>query len=231
MSGHVRQTKPQVTPHSLFRPRPTGQPGAGSSPHRLPRAVRALANEAVVTKDGPHPTVRVEPTARPGTRRHPRRPCHKRAIHSSPERSRADNHGQPRSSFDLRRSPSSRVTAAPDLALGAGDRLVEACIGLAVSGRPIWSLVAEDPSASGVRRRTTPEPAQGPGWSHRLDSQPDNHHGYHACNTPVCTAGSGLSTANQGSVQTNSSRTSTSRPFAYWTTTKCSQRKVTPLPQ
>jgi hypothetical protein len=31
---------------------------------------------------------------------------------------------------------------------------------------------------------------------------------------PVCTARSGLSTANQDSVQTNSSRTSTSRPFA-----------------
>jgi hypothetical protein len=51
---------------------------------------------------------------------HPRWPCHKRAIHSSPERSRADNHGQPRSSLHLRRSPSSQVAAAPDLALGAG---------------------------------------------------------------------------------------------------------------
>jgi hypothetical protein len=60
--------------------------------------------------------------ARRSTQRHPRRPCHKRAIHSGPERSGADNHGQPLSRLDLRRSPSSQVTAAPDLALGAGGR-------------------------------------------------------------------------------------------------------------
>jgi hypothetical protein len=39
----------------------------GKFPTRLPRALRALAHEAVVTEEGPHPTVRVEPTARPGT--------------------------------------------------------------------------------------------------------------------------------------------------------------------
>ena len=54
---------------------------------------------------------------------HPRWPCHHRAIHSGPERSRADNHGQPRSSLDLRRSPPSQVTAAAELALGAGGRM------------------------------------------------------------------------------------------------------------
>jgi hypothetical protein len=67
-------------------------------------------------------TVRLEPTARLGTRRHPRRPCHKRAIHSSPERSPADNHGQPRSSIELRDSTPSQVMIAADLALGAGGR-------------------------------------------------------------------------------------------------------------
>jgi hypothetical protein len=50
-----------------------------------------------------------------------------RAIHSSPERSRTDNHGQPRSRLDLRRSPSSQVTAAPDLALGARSRVARLC--------------------------------------------------------------------------------------------------------
>jgi hypothetical protein len=50
------------------------------------------------------------------TAHHPRQPYHKRAIHSSPERSPADNHGQPRSSLDLGRSPYPQVTAASDLA-------------------------------------------------------------------------------------------------------------------
>jgi hypothetical protein len=53
---------------------------------------------------------------------HPHRPCHRRAIHSGLERSRADNHGQPRSSLDLRHSLSSQVAILPDLALGARGR-------------------------------------------------------------------------------------------------------------
>jgi hypothetical protein len=57
----------------------------------------------------------------------------------------------------LRRSSSPQVIGAPDLALGAGGRLVDACIGLAVPGRPIRPLVAEDRSAEGVRDRTGPE--------------------------------------------------------------------------
>jgi hypothetical protein len=40
--------------------------------------------------------------------------------------------------------------------------LVEACIGLAVPGRPIRSLLTQDPSAAGVRDRTEPDP--GPLW-------------------------------------------------------------------
>jgi hypothetical protein len=36
--------------------------------------------------------------------------------------------------------------------------MVEACIGLAVPGRPIRSLVAENRSAGGVRNQTGPEP-------------------------------------------------------------------------
>jgi hypothetical protein len=53
---------------------------------------------------------------------HPRHPCHYRATHNSPERSRPDNHGQPRSSLSLRPFASPQVGPAPDLALGAGDR-------------------------------------------------------------------------------------------------------------
>jgi len=42
--------------------------GGFKSPTRLPRALRTLAHEAVVAEDGPHPTVRVEPTAQAATR-------------------------------------------------------------------------------------------------------------------------------------------------------------------
>jgi hypothetical protein len=45
------------------------------------------------------------------------------ACHSQrPDRFRADNHGQRHGALDQRRSPSSQVTTAPELALGAGGR-------------------------------------------------------------------------------------------------------------
>jgi hypothetical protein len=86
------------TPAAGRRPLPTRQARSG---HASPRG-RAGAY-----------------TARPHKRR-PRRPCHYRAIHSGLDRSRADNHGQRHSGLDLRRSPSSQETTAPDLALQAG---------------------------------------------------------------------------------------------------------------
>jgi hypothetical protein len=87
------------------------------------------------------------------------RPCHQRAIHSGPDRSPADNHGQRRSSPDLRDFTPPQVTIPPpDLALGARGRLVEACIGLAVPGRPIgpWSRRTGAPEASATGRDRTP---------------------------------------------------------------------------
>ena len=50
------------------------------------------------TTGGPHRGAKLRDNGATGYRRHPRRPCHKRAIHSSPERSSADTHGQLRSS-------------------------------------------------------------------------------------------------------------------------------------
>ena len=88
--------------------------------HQLPRALRALAHEAAVTEDEPHPTIRVEPTVQPGTGVILDGPCHKRAIHSSHYRSRADNHGQRHGDRHLRGYPPSQVMILPDLALGAG---------------------------------------------------------------------------------------------------------------
>lgn len=44
-----------------------GALGRVQVPIRLPRALRALVHKAVVTEDGPHRTVRVEPTAQADT--------------------------------------------------------------------------------------------------------------------------------------------------------------------
>jgi hypothetical protein len=118
-------------------------------------------HEAVVIEGGPHPPVKAEPTAPRCARCHPHRPCHKRAIHSGPERSRADNHGQSRSSLDLHRSPPSQVTAAPELALGAGGRW---WFGLA-SALP-WPASRSDPWS----RRTGTLAVSG-GWDRKARSR------------------------------------------------------------
>jgi hypothetical protein len=86
----------------------------------LPQALRALGNDAVVTEEEPHLTFMVEPTAPRGCKSHPHRPCHQRAIHSSPDRFPADNHGQRQGCFKLRCCLSSQVIVRPDLALQAG---------------------------------------------------------------------------------------------------------------
>jgi hypothetical protein len=78
--------------------------------------------------------------------------------------------GQRKGGLELHSSPTSQVMIAYELAWEQGSRLLavldletsgtwgEACIGLAVPGRPIRSLVAEDRSAGGVHDRTGPEP-------------------------------------------------------------------------
>jgi hypothetical protein len=83
--------------------------------------------------------------------RGPRRPCHERAIHNSTDWSRADNQGQLRSSLDLRRSSFLQVTAAPDLALGAGGRLVQATIASPDRTYTLYVLVDCDGVAGLVR--------------------------------------------------------------------------------
>jgi hypothetical protein len=83
---------------------------SSSLPTRLPRALRALANDAVVTRDGPHPAAELEPSP-PGARSRlvPAVPptCHK-------QRSPAVSSGQPRS---LRRG---RWAGRPSLTWGGG---------------------------------------------------------------------------------------------------------------
>jgi hypothetical protein len=121
------------------RPRPDGTEG------------RCRAAFAACQRCGGH-RGRTSPYDQAGSQRHdrlpgqPDRPCHYRAIHKSPERSRADNHGQRQRGLDQRRSPSSQVTAEPDLALGAGGRRFK-------SGRPDHQH--EPPAQQGCRRPLT----------------------------------------------------------------------------
>jgi hypothetical protein len=59
----------------------------------LPRAFRALANEAMVTEDGPRPLAELGAVAARRERRRSRRPCHLRAISSGHQRYVAVSHG------------------------------------------------------------------------------------------------------------------------------------------
>jgi hypothetical protein len=83
--GYLRRVDPEPSRDPRGRGRPAGRPkmqrevchhtplvdsGDGlelETPTRLPRALRALAHEAVVTEDEPHRRVRVEPAAQPDT--------------------------------------------------------------------------------------------------------------------------------------------------------------------
>jgi hypothetical protein len=64
-----------------------------------------LATNAAGSPGRPYAHVDLGAVAARCKPRPPRRPCHERAIHSGPDRSRADNHGQHHRSLDLRRSP------------------------------------------------------------------------------------------------------------------------------
>jgi hypothetical protein len=59
----------------------------------MPRALRALVNDALVTRDGPHLPAELEPLLQGWEHCGSRRPCHPRAISSGHERYLADNHG------------------------------------------------------------------------------------------------------------------------------------------
>ena len=89
---------------------------------KLPRRVRGLPTKRLVTADGPHPTVKVEPTARPDTGVILSGRATSVPFTAVPTGLQRDNHGQRRSSIDLHGSPSSQMTILRDLALGAGGR-------------------------------------------------------------------------------------------------------------
>jgi hypothetical protein len=85
------------SPLPEHRTAPVGRPVKARHPDTAAPRSR-LGDDVVVTTGGPHRGAKLRDNGATGYRRHPRRPCHKRAIHSSPERSSADTHGQLRSS-------------------------------------------------------------------------------------------------------------------------------------
>jgi hypothetical protein len=78
-----------------------------------------LGLDAVVTKDGPHPTVRLGAN---GTTRAKSThwPCHLCATSDGQSRSRADNHGHCRPTDELAVSRSSCLNASPRMCLISG---------------------------------------------------------------------------------------------------------------
>jgi hypothetical protein len=101
-AGHRRRVQIPPTPAAGRRPLPTRQASPGrASPCGEP-VLHSQAHE-----------------------RRPRRPCHYRAIHSGPDRSPADTHGQCHGCLNLRPSFPPQVTAPAELALQAGGRRFE----------------------------------------------------------------------------------------------------------
>jgi hypothetical protein len=101
----------------------------------------------------------------------PRRPCHQRAIHTSPERSRADNHGQRHGGLDLAGSLPLQVAILADLAweqVISWSRLASALpcpAGRSISGR------------GGPERRRRPRPdGTGPSSTRARTSRPVTDH-------------------------------------------------------
>jgi hypothetical protein len=87
---------------------------SSSLPPQLPRALRALGHEAVVTEDGASPYGQGGANGASGYRGHPRRPCHPRATTGGQSWYRADNHGHIHSTAELgvtRSCSEERITA------------------------------------------------------------------------------------------------------------------------
>ena len=63
------------------------------SPHPLPRALRVLANDAVVTRNGPHPPATLEPSPPGASLLNRAGRATPRATSSGHERYLADSHG------------------------------------------------------------------------------------------------------------------------------------------
>ena len=91
---------------------------AGLESPSMAAAGVTVANEAGVCRGRPTYGLVGVSAARPYERRS-HRPCHYRAIHSSPDWSQADSHGQCRDDPDLRPCPDPQLAIPLELALQA----------------------------------------------------------------------------------------------------------------
>jgi hypothetical protein len=156
---------------SIVRPAHTTAKSAAHESSRTPLAGAAASpagscQRQLVAVSGPYPW------GRAGSRRHQVRVIvvlTSRTTTVPFTRVRYGPSGQPRTTRQRPRPAPFPAFAGDGPArsgFGSRGRVAEAVIGLAVPGRPIRSLVAEDRSAAGVRDRTGPEPD-----AHELDHE------------------------------------------------------------
>jgi hypothetical protein len=94
-SGHHRRTR--TAGHTAYTAT-TSDPETGWGRVRIPpdgcRGPAALANEAGVAEDGPHPAAKVVPSPPGPSHIHPHRPCPRRVLRIGRQRSFTDNKGR-----------------------------------------------------------------------------------------------------------------------------------------
>ena len=123
----------------------------------------SATNGARVTLDGPYPPAKLVTIAASPSQVRPRRPCHYRAIHSSPDRSSADTHGQHHSGLDLCHPLLAEVTTQADLALQAGGRGFES-----------HHLHNRRSTLQALKRQPPPAHRQGPDGEHGARPHPNS---------------------------------------------------------
>jgi hypothetical protein len=132
----------------------------GSSPESwLPRALRTLAHEAVVTEDEPHPRAGWGAIAARCEHRRSRLPCHSRAISSGHQRYPADTHGHSKAAVGL---GANSLTCG-----GGGARNCMACKGSTLGSTLPCPAGRSVPGRGGPERRRRPRPdgtGPGPCW-------------------------------------------------------------------
>jgi hypothetical protein len=118
--------------------------------------LRGLPTRPSSARDEPHPTREREAFSDRCEPHRSRRPCHPHATSSGHQRYPAVSHVTPKGSLSGLFAPDQRERSRPKL---HGMKVVKACIGLAVPGRPIgpWSRRTGAPEASTTRRDRNPD--------------------------------------------------------------------------
>jgi hypothetical protein len=169
----------------------------GSSPESwLPRALRTLAHEAVVTEDEPHPRAGWGAIAARCEHRRSRLPCHSRAISSGHQRYPADTHGHSKAAVGL---GANSLTCG-----GGGARNCMACKGSTLGSTLPCPAGRSVPGRGGPERRRRPRPdgtGPGPCWV-RGALGPQGHERSPAAKRTRSSAGLQLSSSHDASGRT-----------------------------